>query len=252
MTSFVETLLSLALCGGPVLPAPFAAAAPIGLAQVFGSGAFPDSAATPTPVVSAAFADRVAGAIAERWSVDPGAIRLTWGRPPQTRPADDAPFRLNGAGADGRFVVVVRPGERDGAAIGVRAGTLDTVVVAARALAGGTRLAAGDLATQWRVAWGPPRPPGARPAPGWEVRRALAQGEPLAWPAVLAPPLIASGDPVRLVWSHGDVSVSMSGIALNSAAAGERFRARVEGRAVRVLAIATAPGVATLTEEGAR
>jgi flagella basal body P-ring formation protein FlgA len=84
------------------------------------------------------------------------------------------------------------------------------------------------------------------------VRRALAVGEPLEWPAVAAPSLIASGDPVRLTWKRGDITISMAGIALNSAAAGEQVRARIPGRSLRVYGTATGPGTADLTGEGAR
>jgi flagella basal body P-ring formation protein FlgA len=200
----------------------------------------------------ASLAERVARTIGERWHVPAPELRLEWGAIPAQGVRDSAAFRLAGSGADGRFVVVLAPESGPPCAIRVRAGVLDTIAVAAHAIASGTRLVAEDVVREPRLAWGPPGADAACPGAGWEARRAIGAGEPLRWPSVARPPVIASGDPVLLRWSRGDVSVTLAGVALQSAGVGERLRARIEGRSVRVEAIATGPGTASLTEEGAR
>jgi flagella basal body P-ring formation protein FlgA len=197
--------------------------------------------------VPAALAERVAARIAAAWSVPPAALRLAWGALPVLT-ADDS-VRVVGSGADGWFIVELAAGAR---AVRVRAGVEDTVAVAARPLAAGVRLAAGDVAAAPHVTWGPPVPPRERPGAGWEVRRTLAAGETLVRPAVLPPPLVAAGDPVRLVWQQGGVSVVMEGIALNGARRDEVVRARIQGRSARLAGRAIAPGVVELGTGGDR
>src|SRR5690606_18092663 len=72
----------------------------------------------------------------------------------------------------------------------------DTVLVARRELARGTVLAAGDVDTVVTAAASPARRDAERPAAGWIVRRLVRAGEPLRAPAVVPPPLVASGSPV--------------------------------------------------------
>jgi flagella basal body P-ring formation protein FlgA len=104
-----------------------------------------------------------------------------------------------------------------------------------------------------RVCWGPPAPPAEfRPGPGWEVRRALAAGEALARPAVAPPMFVMAGEPVRLVWTEGAVQVSTVGIALNRARQGEWVRARVEGKADRLVGTAAATGTVVISSGGDR
>jgi flagella basal body P-ring formation protein FlgA len=157
------------------------------------------------------------------------------------------PLRIIGRGTDGWFAVVFEPAGQS-IAVRVRAGVEDTVVVAARPLAAGTYLAAGDLEREVRMRWGPPRfGAGGLPDVGWEVRRAIAAGTAVAAPAVSQPYVVAAGEPVRFVWQRGAVTISVGGVAMNAARVGDQVRARAQGRSGRINGIVTAPGVARLT-----
>ncbi len=204
--------------------------------------------------VSRALAARVASRLAESWRVPVEEVRLAWGRATEIASMpDDVPFRILGRGEDGWFVVVFDPAETGAAAVRVRAGVERTVMVATRSLPAGSRLADGDLREEVRVRWGVPGPDTtARPGTGWDVRRLLRAGEVVLPPAVTAPPIVLAGQPVKLQWESGGVRVSVVGIALNSARAGEMVRARLEERPARLTATATAPGVAVLAAGGAR
>jgi flagella basal body P-ring formation protein FlgA len=195
---------------------------------------------------------RVAERFAEAWNVPPAAVRLAWGRSTAASRLDPtAPFRVLGRGAGGWYAVVFHPAERQALAVQVRAGLVETTCVAARPLARGARLAAADLREEPHVRWGPP---GARstalgterPGEGWEVRRPIATGDRLAWPAVAPPPMVVAGQPVRLEWEREGVRVAFVGVALNDARCGETVLARVPERPARLLATVTAPGVAQL------
>ena len=194
------------------------------------------------------FESRVAAEIARSWGVEAAGLHLHWGpAPPGPEPAADAPFRLVGRGSDGTFVVLLDPGTSDPRARSVRASRLETVWVAARPLPAGAHLETPDLRSELRERFGPPMSSRhSAPGPGWELRRPLAAGEPIAWPAAAPPPLVQGGEPVRLVWSRGGVRISVMGRAINSAGAGETVRARVDGTGGRVTATAIEPGVAAL------
>ena len=211
--------------------------------------AAPAPAVVESPV-PAAFAARVAAAVAERWHVASDAIVLAWDGAPREAPEADAAFQLAGAGVDGRFAVVLRPGTLASEALRLRAGVPDRVAVAARALAPGQRLGPGDWSLEARTTWGAPRTT-SRPADGWDVRRAIAAGEPLAWPSVAPPRLIQGGDRLTLVWERDQVRITATGVALQGGARGESIRARVDGSGARVMATAVAPGIATLSLEPA-
>jgi len=211
-------------------------------------GAAADSLPVPAPLSA-----RVAEAVARAWRVPADAVRLAWPRTPAPAGLDpEAPLRLTGRGLDGWFAVVLRPGDAEATAFRVRAGVEDTVVVAARPLAAGALITADDLRLEPRPHCGPPSGErAARPEPGWEIRRPLATGEIVAWPAVAAPPLVATGRPVQFVWERGGVLVSVRGMALHSARRGDVVRARVDGRPGRLSGTVTAPGTAVL-EGGTR
>jgi flagella basal body P-ring formation protein FlgA len=224
--------------------------ASVGMALAMAPGLLATAPATPpdgAPPVPPAVAERVAERIAGEWRVPAAALQLDWGRASGRQPESDASFRLVGKGADGWFVAVFDPPTSRALSVRVRAGVDDTVMVAARPLAAGTRLGPDDARPEPRLRWGPPADDAAPvPGPGWEVRRPLASGEPLVWPAVVPPQVISPGEPVRLLWVHGGVSVTLTGVALNAARQGETVRVRVEGRRNRLVGIATGPGMATL------
>lgn len=189
---------------------------------------------------------RVAAILARRWSVPAAAIRLAWPEPaaPLALAGADS-LRVEGTGTGG-WLVVTAPG---GLAMRLRAGVEDSTPVAARELTPGRPLEPGDIAVAVRTRWGAPRHE-ARPAPGWEVRRPLAAGDPLAPPFVVPPPAVRGGDPLRLEWAQGGVQVSLSGVALHAARVGEPVRARVAGRGTLVSGIMTGPGLARLDGKG--
>jgi flagella basal body P-ring formation protein FlgA len=247
MTSFAELMLFVALAGTPATASAAPADAPRARAETPAAGAIASSAT----VVPDEWALAVAGRIAERWNVDPGLPVLEWGRAPARWPDRGTPFELAGAGADGWFTVVFRPGGRDAEAMRLRAGLAETTWVAARALAAGEHLVDADAVPAIVTRWGAPTAETSRaPEPGSLVRRPLAAGAPLLRPAIAPPALIEAGTPVRLEWTSGGVRVALDGVALNSASRGEPVRARVQGRG-RVVGVASGPGVATLNPGGA-
>lgn len=240
MTSSASRLLTAAA----VL---FAAAAFPGVAPVFGA-----AAPAPGQGAPARLTERATAAIAERWGVTPGAIVLSWGRVPEgLGPFEvEAPIRLSGRGQDGRFAVVLLPGRGRAITLVARAGHRDSIAVAVRSLENGHRLTAADVRHEARVTWGPPAADAEeRPGVDWIVRRALAAGEPLQRPGVAPPELVAAGEPVKLVWSRGTVSIALDGRALHGASRGETVSARVPGRTERVRGIVIAPGTAELASE---
>jgi flagella basal body P-ring formation protein FlgA len=198
--------------------------------------------------VTRGLAARVAARIADAWRVPVGQLRLEWGRASgAASPSDDTTFRVLGHGDDGWFVVVFDPAASAAMAVRVRAGVERPVMVATRSLPAGAQLADGDLREEMRVRWGvPPTDSLVVPASGWEVRRPLTAGEVVAAPAVMAPPLVLAGQPVKMEWHRGGVDVSVVGIALNSARRGETVRARLEERPARLSGTVVAPGTAVL------
>ncbi len=195
-----------------------------------------------------ALTQRVAARLADLWRVPVGEVRLAWGLSSgMAAPGDSAPFRVLGDGAGGWFVVVFHPADTGAVAVRLRAGVERSVMVATRPLRAGAIIAAGDLREEVRVHWGTPTGDSlALPAVGWEVRRPVRANEVATPPAVVSPACVVAGEPVRFEWRSGDVEVSVTGIALNSARRGEQVRARLEERPARITGTVTAPGLATL------
>lgn len=214
----------------------------------------PDTTGLVAPVPRA-LARRVAERFAEAWDLPTSSVRLTWGRGTAARPlSDDAAFRVLGRGTGGWYAVVFDPTERSALALQVRVGVVESTCVAARALSRGDTLGERDLRVERRVRWGAPESralaAAERPSAGWEVRRAVAEGEVLEWPSVAPPPMVVAGQTVRLEWVREGVRVALTGIALNDARRGETVRARVPERPARLTATVTAPGVAELPASG--
>jgi flagella basal body P-ring formation protein FlgA len=106
-----------------------------------------------------------------------------------------------------------------------------TVSVAARAIARGETLQAGDIATMdttivWR--WNSIAPDTTRALPGWVSRRNIALGEVLRAPAVMPPPVITSGARVTAIWQDGPLRLVVTGIATNTAAIGAPVGVRID------------------------
>ncbi len=196
---------------------------------------------------------RVLERVADDWDVALELLHPEWGRLELDAPLDgDTPFRLIGSGADGWFVASFVRDNGSTVAARVRVGIEDTVLVASRPLDAGSELAAGDIQSELRVVWPRPRRKRiARPDVGWVVRRPIASGQELTFPAVSQPYVVSAGEPVQLTWSRGAVQITLTGVALNAARVGERVRARISGRSsTHVNGIATGPGTAKLRGGG--
>jgi flagella basal body P-ring formation protein FlgA len=219
------------------------------IALVAGAPAAPPDSASVDPL----FEVRVAECVAREWNVPPESVHLGWSDPASASASPSERIRLIGRGSDGWFAVAIDPDGPGAAALRVRAGVDDTVLVATRPLNLGSTIRDGDLRAEKQLHWGPPsRRVDERPATGWEVRRPLATGEIVGWPAVVAPSVILSGQPVRMEWSRGGVRVLIEGIALNAARVGEIVRVRANGRREPIAGQATAPGTAVLCGGGTR
>ena len=77
-------------------------------------------------------------------------------------------------------------------------------------------------------------------AAGWVARRAIQTGEALRAPAVSRPDMVASGDPVDVVYQSDDITLRMKGTAVGNGAAGERIYVRLDNRR-RLRAVVTGP-----------
>lgn len=219
------------------------------LALALAAGPAAAQTVVPEPAVPEALAARVAQAVGDAWAADAAGIVLEWGRRTGGPLETDTPFKLLGRGDDGWFVVTFSPAGAHAEAVRLRAGVRDSIPVAARAVRAGARLVPEDIVLAARHAWGPPARH-VRPGPGWEVRRALAAGDPLTGSAVVPPSVVNAGDPVRFVWARGGVSVAVEGVALNAARIGEPVRGRVEGRTGPLNGIVTGPREARLMDGG--
>ena len=78
------------------------------------------------------------------------------------------------------------------------------------------------------------------------MRRTLSPGTPLDAAHVTPPPLVEIGQPVRIHWHEGAVSIALEGTALNDAAMGESVRVRTGGRTGVVRGLVTASGEARM------
>jgi flagella basal body P-ring formation protein FlgA len=202
-------------------------------------------AALPVPPALAA---EVTAQVAARWGVAPERVALDWGAVPADLDfAPGTPVRLTGHPLNGWFAVVLRPTDPDAKALRVRAGVIDSMPVAAHALAPGTTLAPADLRIESRIHWGAPGPETGRAGPGWEVRRALTGGEILTAPQVMPPTLIAAGQPITLRWRRGQVEVRVSGTALHAARAGQTARVTLVGRRGRITGRVVGPATISLS-----
>lgn len=211
--------------------------------------AVPQALAAQAPV-PAALEARVADAIGRMWQVPVGSLHLEWGHIGSQHPVSPgAEFRLLGHGEDGQFVIAfAQPGGQTIAAR-LRAGVIDSVLVAARPLQSGAKVSLGDVTMSSRLHWGaPPSGDAPVPGPGWLVKRSLAVGALIAPPAVVPPPVIEAGAPVKVQWESGAVSVAVAGTAVNSAAMGDLVQVRTSGRNGLVRAVVTGPGTARMEQ----
>lgn len=192
-------------------------------------------------------ASRIAAAVARAWGVDTTGLVLAWGNGSLADVPDSCAFRLLGNGDAGWFAVSFEPPGRPARALRLRVGIAGHRLVASRTLRAGVRLVDGDIREESRVEWGPPATDaGAEPGPGWLVKRTIAAGEPLDPMRVAPPPVIETGQPVRVLWQQGTVSVALEGTAMNEAAIGGTIRVRFPDRSRTITGTVTGPGEARM------
>jgi flagella basal body P-ring formation protein FlgA len=120
--------------------------------------------------------------------------------------------------------------------------------VATRDLARGSTVSAGDFrmidtTMVWR--WNGVAPDTTRAIAGWVTRRAVAAGELLRAPAVMAPPVVSGGATVSVIYQDGPVRLVLTGVATNSAPLGAAVGVRID-RARRLDGIAVGPNTVRL------
>ena len=76
--------------------------------------------------------------------------------------------------------------------------------------------------------------------PGWITRRVVREGELLRAPAVAPPPTVARGDAVTVRWNIEGVQITMPGVALGDAEAGDSILVRLDALR-RVSAVVRGP-----------
>ncbi|MEO8452347.1 MAG: flagellar basal body P-ring formation chaperone FlgA [Gemmatimonadota bacterium] len=186
-------------------------------------------------------------AVATVWGVEPGRVRVDWGRGMRLNGLpDSAAIALTGRGDRGWFVASLN-GARP---LTVRAGIMKTVWVTRRALRAGATLGAGELTLDERVVWGPPVEILRESLIGRELRRDIVAGGEVE-PAALAQPVaVRAGEPVWLVYAKGAVNLRVEAIANGPARLGEIVRATDRRRGVALQGIMTGPGTARLVETG--
>jgi flagella basal body P-ring formation protein FlgA len=153
----------------------------------------PAAAQVPAPLAAA-----VRASLAAQWAADSASVRLDWGAVPTAAALTPAtPFSVLGRGTDGWYVALFRPPAGSPVAVKLRAGTMDTLTVAARPLTANTTLAA---------------------------------GEPLTASTALPPQMVKAGDAVHLEWRRSGIVVGLEGVALGSGALGQTVRVRLPER----------------------
>jgi flagella basal body P-ring formation protein FlgA len=183
--------------------------------------------ASPGPNLSA----RVRAAVATRWEVEPGTVRLEWGSIRNGAvPAEDAEFELVGEGVGGNWIVNFRPTARLAPPLRVwlRAGVEVEEAVAARNLEREVVLELDDITTAATVRWGGPEPAGATVAAGGVTKRQLRAGEPLREPAVAPPLAVRTGELVQALWRGPGIALTVPARALGSGKTGARVMVRTE------------------------
>jgi flagella basal body P-ring formation protein FlgA len=224
----------------------FSVLAALGAATSALRGQTPPRLTVQSGEVDPRLAARVAAAVARTWGIDTAGLMMSWGTGSLAGVPDSAEFHLLGRGEGGWFAVTFESAGRQPVAVRLRAGIAGRRLVATRALRVGMRLVEGDMREEPYLQWGPPAQESATPAPGWVVRRILTPGDPLDLSRVAPPPLVEAGQPVRLIWNEGNVSIALEGVALHAAAMGETVRVRTGGRSGVVLGTVTALGEARM------
>lgn len=118
-----------------------------------------------------------------------------------------------------------------------------TLPIATRDIMRGDTLGASDIAMRdtmlvWH--WNSAPSDTASVVPGWVARRNIAAGELLRTPAVMAPPLVTSGQTVSVLYEDGPVRLVLKGVATNTAPLGAPVGVRISATR-RLDGVAVAP-----------
>jgi len=197
-------------------------------------------------------AAKVRGMVASKWGVSPDELHLEWSRPHISVDGEKLDIaELLGSGKRGRWMVSFDRLDRDEERLSVplRTGVTRVQSFAREPIARGEILGPDDMDFLPQVHWGPPMdlPPVAEE--GWVAQRRINAGEVLTTPGVRPPLMVVSGRPVQLVWSSGQLKISLQGKAVGSAALGEQVFVRTdEGH--RMAGIVTGPSTVLLSDPG--
>lgn len=189
---------------------------------------------------------RTKAAIGAAWHVPADRLRLDWGAMPELGVGLIADVRIVSEGRDGWMVIRIDRVGLPPLAHRLRAGRVDSAAVAVRELPAGSSVGADDARLEVRVLWGAPEAAVPVLPVGWEVKRRVLAGAVLEPPAVVAPRLVKTGDPVRLSWAGRTMALHVDGTALTDGRLGGEVVARVNGN--RVTAVVTGQGTARLSE----
>ncbi|MEP7381249.1 MAG: flagellar basal body P-ring formation chaperone FlgA [Gemmatimonadota bacterium] len=140
----------------------------------------------------------------------------------------------------GRSLLQAQAGAPPSLAVDSRAVDSVDVWVAARSLARGTVLTAGDI-TVLRVAQHDrfARHPTAV-VPGWVARRIIRAGEVLRAPAVGPAPLVAAGQTVQFTYQQDGIELTLDGLAPVAGSLGDTIPVRLGARR-RVTGVVAGP-----------
>ena len=104
------------------------------------------------------------------------------------------------------------------------------IPVAARDIARGTVLSAGDIKWADTTLSDGSIPQAASVQPGWVARRMIHSGEILQEPGVALPDLVRPGDAVDVIYAAAGVAVKVRGVAVGRGAKGEEVYVRLDNR----------------------
>lgn len=184
---------------------------------------------------------RLRAEIAELWAVAPAELVLEFGtvNTPWI-PGPEFDVELRGTGRGGWFIAVASD-PAGSVSFRLRAGRSVLRTVAARPLTRGEFLAEEDVSLARVAEWGLESAEVPAEVIGWEVKRAIPQGDVLSPPSVAPPAAVVSGGPVEIELRHGAVSITLSGSGLGTVPVGEEVFVRTS-TGERLRGVATAPG----------
>ena len=160
-------------------------------------------------------AESIRAQVAQVWEASPGEVVLEWGRAPTGRdvivgPDSTQVAELAGAGTRGEWVARL-PTEGGSFGVRVKAGLLQVIPLASRAIERGETLVESDFVWEESVRWGSPGELSSLPKPGWRAERRIDAGEELREPSVRPAVAVRTGESVKVVWKSGRIELTLSG-----------------------------------------